>query len=285
MDALRGQTLAPEQFEVVVAIDGSDDGTFEAIDGVSAPFAVRSVAHPRSGRAATVNAGAKIAQGALLVILDDDMEPAPQLLQAHREAHATAGRPVAVVGAAPVVLDQSSPPFARWMGGRFNDVLAEMSARGGELRFDQAYTGNFSVARADFEAVGGFDRAFSGYGLEDYELALRLARRGLRLVLDDDAIAHQHYEKPFADATRDSSARARSSRIFATLHPEHAADVLTIKHPGSPSRMRRAFRHAPRGLGPLVIVAVRVAERMRIPRLEFAYQLGLEYFFVTGIRR
>jgi GT2 family glycosyltransferase len=290
LKALRAQTIRPEQFEVVVAIDGSNDGTIEAVGGLVVPFALRCTSHENRGRAATVNEGIARAEGALVLILDDDMEPTPQLLAAHLRAHERPER-VAVVGPAPVQLDDGSPAFAKFMGVRFNDVLAEMTARADALRFAEAYTGNLSLRRPDFIEVGGFDGTFDGYGLEDYELALRLVRAGVRLMLAPDAIAYQHYEKTFAAAARDSESRGRSAVLFARLHPAEAAQLVTLRDPVNPSAARRLFRYAlPRLTEVLPIAAkaiawlIGIAERVRVRRLAFVYQLGLEYFFLLGLR-
>lgn len=50
--------------------------------------------------------------------------------------------------------------------------------RAGGLR--SARGGNMGFWRADFVAVNGYDEAFTGWGREDTDLAIRLYRRGLR---------------------------------------------------------------------------------------------------------
>ncbi|MFC3123784.1 glycosyltransferase family 2 protein [Pseudoroseomonas globiformis] len=64
----------------------------------------------------------------------------------------------------------------------------------------------FAVRRSSFEALGGFDTAYTGYGAEDTDLAFRAAARGLPLLLSGQArVFHQHhpvYDPPlqhFAD--------------------------------------------------------------------------------------
>jgi GT2 family glycosyltransferase len=286
LGALREQTLAPDAFEVIVAVDGSEDGTREATESLEAPFTVRTLWHPNQGRAATVNAGVAAANGEIVLVLDDDMEPSSALLAAHLRAHE--GRRVGVVGAAPVVTDASTRPFGRFRAGRFNDVQAELARRADELVFTDAYTGNFSVRRADFDAVGGFDESFDGYGLEDYEFALRLSEADIKLVFSVDAVAYQTYDKDFAAAARDNESRGRSMVIFAGLHPAEAPEVRS--HDAvPPSLARRLVRYVlPRmtplvpGLRTAVVRSVERAERAGTSRLPFAYELGLEYFTLVG---
>ena len=288
LEALARQTLPASEFEVVVVVDGSDDGTDEAVDSLAAPYRLRRLWCDSRGRAAAVNAGVAAADGEIIVILDDDMTPEPELLTAHLHEHAD-GMHVGVVGAAPVHLDPQLPSFTRFTGRRFNDVLAEMATRSRRLAFSETYTGNFSVRRDDFRAAGGFDETFDGYGLEDYELALRLTRAGVTLVLSTVAVAYQSYDKSFAAAARDNESRGRSAFIFAALHPDHVAAVaLHDRLP--PSRVRRLFRYvAPRmtllvpATRALALRSVEIAERRRMTRLPFAYELGLEYFYLVGL--
>ena len=87
LDALQRQTAAPSSFEVVVRIDGSNDGTYEAVAALDRPNVRVLASSTRRGRAAALNAGIAAAAGALLVFLDDDMEPAPQFVAAHLQAH------------------------------------------------------------------------------------------------------------------------------------------------------------------------------------------------------
>jgi GT2 family glycosyltransferase len=57
------------------------------------------------------------------------------------------------------------------------------------------YTGNASIRRSVFRAIGGFDERFVEYGNEDREVARRLAEADVRARMAPDAIAIQHYDK------------------------------------------------------------------------------------------
>ena len=85
--ALATQTAPAETYEVVIAVDGSTDGTEEMLAGLDAPFALRTVEGPRRGRAAACNAAIAAASGEVLIVLDDDMEPVPELIERHRRHH------------------------------------------------------------------------------------------------------------------------------------------------------------------------------------------------------
>ena len=92
LKALGCQTLPASDYEVVVAIDGSEDGTRELVAMFPALFRLTSVWQPNAGRASACNTGIARAQGKLVVLLDDDMEPVPEFLAAHLEAHPPGSR-------------------------------------------------------------------------------------------------------------------------------------------------------------------------------------------------
>src|SRR5690606_32398296 len=133
-EALAKQTLPPERYELIVSIDGSEDGTREALEALHPPYALSVLWQPNRGRAAALNAGIRCARGMLVVLLDDDMEPAPELLQAHIRAHAD-GTPRGVMGAVPVHIDAGAPPAKRYIGEKFNRHLENLRRPDYTLRF------------------------------------------------------------------------------------------------------------------------------------------------------
>jgi glycosyltransferase involved in cell wall biosynthesis len=118
LEAFQGQSFDPESFEVLVVIDGSQDGTIEAIAATKTRFCLRAILQPNSGRAAACNTGIRDAEGELVILLDDDMEPAPGFLAAHWQAH-QGGKRLGVVGAAPVRTGTGASPVSLYIAGRF----------------------------------------------------------------------------------------------------------------------------------------------------------------------
>jgi glycosyltransferase involved in cell wall biosynthesis len=129
LQAIERQTLSPDEYKVIVSIDGSQDGTQEIVSQFPAPYKLRSTWQPNQGRATACNAGIRLAHGDLLILLDDDMEPSPGFLAAHLQAHPRGSRR-AVIGAAPIVVDQSSPPIVRYAASGFNDRLERLAPPG-----------------------------------------------------------------------------------------------------------------------------------------------------------
>lgn len=282
--ALAPQTLSAEHFEVVTVLNGADDGTATMIERLEVPYRLRYVRHPQPSRASACNHGAQVARGQLIVFLDDDMEPAEGLLRAHLDAHA-AGDPRGVVGSAPIPLDTSSPPIVAYRARHFQRKLERMAATPSSLRFNQVYTGNFSIPRALFLEVGGFDETFTIYGCEDYELAVRLLKRGVRFFFSEQALARQHYTKDFGALARNTIAEGQNTVRFACKHPEIVAD-LRLRVPRRHRRLRslmllagRVWRHFPL----LVIGVFQRIEARRPARLASLYRFAFDYLYWHGV--
>ena len=286
--SLRVQTLPPSEYEVIASVDGSTDGTHEALRAFTAPYAFTSLAGPNRGRARACNAGIRAASGALIVLLDDDMEASSGFLAAHAAAHqAPALR--AVVGAAPIVVGPGSPPFVRYMARGFRSRLDRLAQPGYRLGFRDTYTGNFSAPRDLLLTVGGFDESFQVYGHEDYELALRLENAGAELRYSADALAHQHYEKTFAGFAGDGIARGRTAVLFAGKHPEIVSQIKLSEYHGG-SRMWRLLRgvllrssRVSDRVPQWVIQIVGRLESWEPRRLEKFYTMAIDYLYWYGV--
>jgi GT2 family glycosyltransferase len=182
---LAQQTLAPGQFEVVVVDDGSREPVKPFLESLKVPYALTVVEQANQGAAAARHNGALAAHGEILLITDDDMQVPPGLLEAHLERH-QAPKPRVVLGR--ILPDPgltSMPLFERWYAYRLEKMAQGMQSgritpRGGHL-----FTGNVSLPRAAYVAVGGFDPTLKRS--EDLELGLRLERAGLEVVFAPEA--------------------------------------------------------------------------------------------------
>jgi GT2 family glycosyltransferase len=290
LTSLTSQAFPGGEFDVLVAVDGSTDGTAEAVRAFAAPYGVSALEGPNRGRAAVCNAGILAATGEVIILLDDDMEAAPGFLAAHARAHEGAARR-GVVGAAPIVCSADSPPFVRYTADGFRSRLERLAQPGYRLRFRDTYTGNFSARREVLQSVGGFDETFRVYGHEDYELALRLQAAGVELRYSADALAWQHYEKSFAAFARDGIARGRTAVLFAGKHPEVVESIKLAEYAQGPLKWRglRAIllqlsRVTDRVPG-WVAAAVEAAERREARRLDKWYRYAIDFFYWYGVRQ
>src|SRR5271165_4074084 len=98
LDSLEAQVDAPD-FEVVVADNGSSDGTPEVVEvhGARGSLDVRRVFVAAPNRGAARNAGVAEARGRIVAFVDDDVFVPPGFLKAHAAAH-VGSTPLAVSG-------------------------------------------------------------------------------------------------------------------------------------------------------------------------------------------
>lgn len=232
--ALHQQTVAPERFEVVVVSDGSTDGTDAYLHGAHTPFRLIPVCQPNRGVAAARNAGVAHARGELVLFLDDDVVPAPQLVAEHLHQHAIHGENIVLLGPMLTPPDFTLQPWVQWEQAMLTKHYAAMQQGCWTPTPRQFYTGNASLRRRHILEAGGFNEAFRR--AEDVELAYRLEDRGLRFVFHPDAIGYHYAERSFKSwlatpyaygrndvrFTRDCGQRWLLPVIFQEFHDRNA---------------------------------------------------------------
>ena len=284
--SLARQPLAPA-FEVVVAVDGSTDGTTEMIDALESPFDLRRVQTPGRGRAAACNAALAAARAEVVIILDDDMQVAEGFVERHLSHHPGGSR-VCVLGAVPVELDGASTHAAAYVKQKFDLHLSRLGDPT-HLNLPRSfYTGNASIRAEVLSGVDGFDESFGAYGNEDVELALRLRGAGVTLVYDPEALAHQEYGKDLGGLLRDTVEKGRTTVILARSHPSVFGD-LRLASPDDSSRPWLGFRSlllsATRALPSVTgftFAVASVLERVGLWRQPLFYRAALDYAFWAG---
>jgi len=287
--ALEQQNVPHDCFEVIVSVDGSEDGTAEMLESLHPPYALRWMLQPNRGRAAACNAGIRMARGEIVILLDDDMQPAPEFVSGHEAAH-RAHPACGIIGAAPVVISESSSPSTRYIGTKFNGHLAKLARPGYSMRLRDFYSGNFSLPRALFERAGGFDESFIEYGNEDLELSERLSRMSVPIVFSPDALAWQRYTKDFAGLARDNLSKGRTAVLLGRKHPGVLRE-LKIGVPAEaslPWRIARASLLWATRLWPAVsggvIRFMQLLERRRSRLFSTLCVAALDYFYWLGAR-
>jgi GT2 family glycosyltransferase len=288
--ALLRQTLPPERFEVLVAIDGSEDGTRELVESFRSPYRLRGLWRPHGGRASACNRGARAATGHVVVFLDDDMEPLPGCLAAHRAAHDGRGRRC-VLGAVPVAVPvaERESSLHRYVARKFEAHHRRLAGQGHRFTLRDFYSGNLSIPRSLLLEVGLFDEEFAAYGNEDLELAVRLRRAGVAITFDEDAVAVQHWEKNLARLASDTRAKGETVVLLARKHPD-ALPELQLSRYANAGLVWRLARAALVWAGPApgwaraVIAFTTLLDRIRFPRTILYYRLVLDSFYWLGVR-
>jgi glycosyltransferase involved in cell wall biosynthesis/peptidoglycan/xylan/chitin deacetylase (PgdA/CDA1 family) len=228
VQALARQSFT-ERYEVIVAVDGSTDGSADALRALQLRMPLTVLEQPNRGASAARNLGARAARGEILLFLDDDMEADANLLAELDGSHQD-GADV-VFGHLP--LHPGSPAnflsdgIRQWTEGR----LKRLTTPGESLTLHDLMTGQVSLARALFERVGGFDTNFTlngTFGDEDIDFGYRLMRGGYRLVFNPAAISHQNYIVQPPHYMRQYRQTGQADVAFARKHPEQAATIFAL---------------------------------------------------------
>jgi len=270
LDALDRQTMPPDRFEVIVVDDGSKDTTVRTVQARAAAYRLVVLEQAHRGAAAARNLALAHARGRIVVFLDDDVAPLPDLLAAHEAAHRSADGAV-VVGPMHAPRGWPRPAWIRWEEDKLYRQYDAMRDGVYPCTPRQLYTGNASVERVSVLEAGGFDESLER--AEDVELGYRLQARGARFVFEPEArVLH------FAARSLGSWRRARYvyGRTDVVMDREKGHGVLEehlgefhLRHPLSRLLARsvvgRPFLARP--VIPLLSVAAATASALHIWRV------------------
>jgi long-chain acyl-CoA synthetase len=189
------QDHPPDRFEVIVVDDGSPEAVDAVIDPSAYRFPLEIVTQPNRGRSAARNAGVQRARGELILFCDSDRFPDPHWVSAHAELHARSPR-CAAFGVPwdcfyrferlracdarqmePIRRFSRKPEYYSLM----TRCLFEGELTRSPLAWATFLVGNSSIRRDDLLAAGGFDEELTTWGLEHFELGLRLVERGVSI--------------------------------------------------------------------------------------------------------
>jgi len=225
-DALRrlldGLAAQDDQcFELVVACEAAHGAAVEAAVGAR-PYPARVVQVPtaEAGASEKRNAGIKAAQAPLILFLDDDVVPRPDLVRRHREWHTRhPERELGLLGLVVWSPEIRVTGFMRWVerGVQFDYD----GAVGDDAGWERLYTANASIKRDIMLEVGGFDEERLPYGYEDLDLAKRMHEQfGFRLMVDREAIVEHLHVMTLEGWRKKAIWLAHSERAFTAKHPE-----------------------------------------------------------------
>jgi len=213
------QTFPTDAFEVIVIDDGSPKPVSTTVDAARLPYTITVERQPNAGAAAARHRGAELARADIVLFLDDDMQIPPTLLAAHFAAHADAPHAVVLGDIRPDPSTHHVPIFERFHARKLTRYIADLRATGRAPKGSELCTGNVSLRRADYFAVGGFDASL-GHS-EDAELGLRLEKAGAQLRLCDAAFSvHRSDHSDLEAWLRRAYMYGVFDRRIARKHPE-----------------------------------------------------------------
>jgi glycosyltransferase involved in cell wall biosynthesis len=173
LDALAAQSQDPATFEVLIADDGSSDGSAELVESLEMPYALRVLRLEQGGKSAALNAAIAADPAPICLFIDDDVVASPELVAGHLTAHRENPK---ALGIAPL----TQPPatsrdwFPHAHAAAWNERYAELAGR--QLDWTECYGGNFSAPLEALREVGGFATEIEA--IEDIELGYRLCAAG-----------------------------------------------------------------------------------------------------------
>lgn len=219
LDALIAQSFdAP--WELVVADDGSTDGTAAVVDACAtrAPW-VRRVPGPGRGVAAARNAALAAARAPRIAMVDADDVVAPGWLA----AMAAALEHAALVAGA-LEIDRLNPEWVRGTRGRA--LTRGPGTFAGVVAF--AHSCNLGVRRDLVDRIGPFDETIDAG--EDVEFSYRAGRAGVEPRYAPDAVVHYRYRTTLGGLWRQGRAYGR---VRAVLSRRFTADGLALPPPSN----------------------------------------------------
>lgn len=214
LDALVAQAAGSPTFEVIVVIDGIDDGSVALVEAESRLQVSHIVFPENRGRVAALNAGFEAARGRVLIRCDDDLVPDSNYVCQHVAAHT--GEPRGVVG---LYLNVYEPSRYFEVYGRAADEALRSSAYTDASRPWRYWAGNCSVTRETWEQVGHYDPRYRLYGWEDVDYGYRLHKAGVEVVLEP-LLETEHRVAAVTTSVRAQRAfhAAAARKLFESIH-------------------------------------------------------------------
>ena len=195
--APHAQLLAAHEYEVIVTDDSASEAARPLVTA-SFPWA-HWVAGPRRGPAANRNRGAAAAVGDVVVFIDDDCLPEPDLLQSYAESLRD---DVAVYEGRITCRAGVTSPMQ----------TAQENLVGGAL-----WSCNFAMRRLAFLSLGGFDDRFPLAHMEDVDMRDRILAAGHAIQFVAGAtVDHPPRRLPFGARL---ARMHRAGVLYMVLHP------------------------------------------------------------------
>jgi glycosyltransferase involved in cell wall biosynthesis len=226
LEALDRQTGLTGPWEVVVADDGSSDGTARYLGSGCGPFSFRLewLPLPAAGPAAARNRAIAKASARRILLLGDDTVPDPDVVASHLSG--AAGNAVGLQGR--IEWDSTSPitPVMHFLAPEGPQFYFKHLRHGRPIPYTSLYASNFS-APTEWFLREPFDEEFAAAAFEDTELAYRWHRRGYIVLYWENAICkHRHFYESIEPFLARQRRAGRAARHAIRRHPGMAARTV-----------------------------------------------------------
>jgi glycosyltransferase involved in cell wall biosynthesis len=199
----------PAASEVVVVVDGCDDGSMELLESMARRHPVlRPRWREHGGEGKARQTGLESLSTDIGLFVDDDVVASPGLVSGHLRRHRGLTQGL-VLGYMPVVL---KGPRGRGQAPTYLYAEEyERACQGFEADpwriLARFWAGNFSIRTADAVAVGMASEGFEGLYHADQDFGLRCAVAGMTGVFDRALLAMHLHQRSFDQFMRDGRAQ------------------------------------------------------------------------------
>lgn len=226
--AFQKQTLPTDQWEMILVDDGSPYDVTGLVNKNRGrlPLTLK-VNRTNAGPAKVRNHGIEAATGELVLFTGDDITPEPDFLAEHLAVHRSQpSENVAVLGYTYWHPEITVTPLMEYMTGEGGQQFCYDALKPNSfIPFSCFYTSNVSIKRSlliDQEEM--FSTCFPHAAFEDVELALRLARRGMKLWYHPKARAGHYHPMTDRQAFDRQYKVGRMLVTYALLCPEQIVE-------------------------------------------------------------
>lgn len=202
LEGLAAQTMDKAAFEVLVCDDGSTEPLDPVVDRFRAALPrIRHLRQPNQGPAAARNLGIEHAVAPIVLFLDSDVLPEPDVVRSLTEA---LERHADWQGAEAQLVPVGGKTTILWEAPR--------SESGGHY-----HTAGIAYRKSVLESVGGLDEGFSRAACEDVELAVQVLPHGPIGFVPEAVVRHPRRRRTVA-STWKARRNWRFVQIMACRH-------------------------------------------------------------------
>ncbi len=289
LQGLEKQDCSHYSFEVIVVDDASSDATPTFLHDFAERTTIAFSYFPGKGQTAGAarNIGLAKAQGELILFLDSDTIPHPDLVRRHLQYQNSLSKSVdCLMGQV-----RMAPELATIHQARLWETdLALPDDSITEVDFWDFRTANTSLKRIACEWVGGFNPNLEAS--EDTELAFRLAKKGVRFYYDASIVATHHHPMSLTNYLYKGAMYGRAVAYWYQANPELRNQLALRYGVYVPEfTLIKKVKYVLRGMGvnwltlPLILTLGRVSRPFWFELSHKIYQCGYRYHTRRAFRR